>query len=175
MSFLQDIECKEMFLFGADYYAYSLPKSGADGTWYVWDKREDDDGKSYDKMITAPFEMCWGKKKRGKKFIRMRWAGFMSSDNAEGERPIGRVHPTQKPVALASWFIKQFSEKNWKILDLFLGAGFTLLSCEQTGRICYGMEIDPKYVDVIRKRYWKFVNNNDETGWEENTPMIRRK
>jgi hypothetical protein len=34
------------------------------------------------------------------------------------------------------------------------------------------MEIDPKYVDVIRKRYWKLVNNNDESGWEENTPVV---
>jgi hypothetical protein len=34
------------------------------------------------------------------------------------------------------------------------------------------MELDEKYLDVIRKRYWKFVNNNDETGWEDNTPLI---
>ena len=173
MQFLQEIECKEMFLWGADYYAYSLPNSGANGTWYVWDKREDEDGSSYDKMMTAPFELCWGKKKRGKKFIRMRWAGFMSSDNAQGERPIGRVHPTQKPVALASWFIEKFSEPDWLILDLFGGAGFTLLSAEQTGRTAYLMELDPKYVDVIRKRWAKFVYPDTwEERWEELTPNI---
>jgi len=173
MSFLQTIPCKEMFLWGADYYAYSLPNSGADGTWYVWDKREDEDGKSYDKMLTSPFELCWGKTKRGKKFIRMRWAGFMSSDSAKGERPIGRVHPTQKPVALASWFIERFSEKDWIIQDLFMGAGFTLLACEQTNRTCYGMELDQKYCDVIRKRYAKFINpDNWESNWIDMTKAI---
>ena len=54
-------------------------------------------------------------------------------------------------------------------MDLFLGSGSTLIACEQTNRICYGMEIDPKYCDVIRKRYAKFINSED---WESATPKI---
>jgi len=49
------------------------------------------------------------------------------------------------------------------VLDLFMGSGSTLIACEQTGRIAYGCEIDPKYVDVICKRYENYINNNKGT------------
>ena len=81
------------------------------------------------------------------------------------------AHPTTKPVGLVSRAVKNSSNQNDIVLDPFLGSGSTLIACEQTNRICYGMELDPKYVDVIRKRYWKFVNG-DEDGWEENTPEV---
>ena len=58
------------------------------------------------------------------------------------------------------------------VLDLFGGSGSTLIACEQTDRICYMAEIDEKYVDVIRRRYWKFVNDGNEEGWIENTPVM---
>lgn len=80
-------------------------------------------------------------------------------------------HPTQKPVALAYQAIQHTTTRENIVLDVFGGSGSTLIACEQTNRICYMMELDPKYVDVIRKRYWKFVNDGDETGWEENTPV----
>lgn len=48
----------------------------------------------------------------------------------------------------------------------------SIIACEQTGRVCYGLELDPKYVDVIRRRYWMQINNGDETGWEEGTPVL---
>jgi len=83
-----------------------------------------------------------------------------------------KEHPTMKPIELMAECVLNSSKKDDIVLDPYLGSGSTLIACEQTDRICYGMEIDPKYVDVIRKRYWKFVNNNDETGWEENTPLI---
>lgn len=82
-------------------------------------------------------------------------------------------HPTMKPIELCAKAIVNSSDKDSVVLDLFLGSGSTLVACEQTDRTCYGMELDPKYTDVIRKRYWKFVNNNNEEGWEENTPAIK--
>ncbi len=81
-------------------------------------------------------------------------------------------HPTQKPIELCAMPLQNSSRKGDIILDLFLGSGSTLIAAEQTDRICYGMELDPHYCDVIRKRYWKFINNNDEIGWIENTPVI---
>jgi site-specific DNA-methyltransferase (adenine-specific) len=80
-------------------------------------------------------------------------------------------HPTQKPVALSAKAIQNHNSKN--VLDLFLESGSTLIACEQTDRTCYGMELDPKYVDVIRKRYAKFTNNNElPDNWEELTAAI---
>ena len=76
-------------------------------------------------------------------------------------------HPTQKPVGLAGQAINTFSTGD--VLDLFGGSGSTLIACEQTDRINFSMELDPKYCDVIRKRYWKFVNKNED-GWQEGTP-----
>lgn len=81
------------------------------------------------------------------------------------------VHPTQKPVGLSAKAIKSSVNAGGIILDLFLGSGSTLIACEQTDRTCYGMELDPKYVDVIRKRYHKFVTGNEE-GWEDGTPAV---
>lgn len=83
-----------------------------------------------------------------------------------------KEHPTMKPIELMAECLLNSSRQEDIILDVFGGSGSTLIACEQTGRICYMMELDPKYCDVIRKRYWKFVNNNDETGWIENTPII---
>jgi DNA modification methylase len=79
-------------------------------------------------------------------------------------------HPTIKPIELISTEIKISSNKDGIVLDLFLGSGSTLIACEQTNRICYGCEIDPKYCDVIRKRYAKFIGKEEE--WQEATPRI---
>lgn len=80
-------------------------------------------------------------------------------------------HPTQKPVSLCARALK--NTKNAKtILDLFGGSGSTLIACEQLGRKCYMMELDPKYCDVIRKRYWKFKTGSEE-GWQDGTKAIQ--
>lgn len=69
------------------------------------------------------------------------------------------LHPTMKPVALCEKAIINSSEHNGIVLDLFLGSGSTLMACEKTNRICYGMELDPKYVDVIIKRWEDYTGN----------------
>jgi len=65
-------------------------------------------------------------------------------------------HPTMKPVSLCTEAIINSSKKGEIVLDLFLGSGSTLLACEKVDRTCYGMELDPKYIDVIIKRWEKF-------------------
>lgn len=80
-------------------------------------------------------------------------------------------HPTMKPVGLCAKGVLAMSEPNDIVFDPFLGSGSTMIACEQTGRKCYGCEIDPKYCDVIRKRYWKFVTGSEE-GWQDGTKAI---
>ncbi len=58
-----------------------------------------------------------------------------------------------KPVALMAYPIQKSSMSHCIVLDSFLGSGSTLMACEETGRICYGIELDEKFVDVIVKRY----------------------
>ena len=64
-----------------------------------------------------------------------------------------RIHNAQKPIEMISMPIICGSDKNNIILDLFLGSGSTLIACEKLDRICYGIELDPKYCDVIVKRW----------------------
>ena len=69
-------------------------------------------------------------------------------------------HPTQKPVALRQRSVKNSSKRGDVILDTFLGSGSLLLACESLGRRCYGIELDPRYVDVIVRRYLNFVGRD---------------
>lgn len=69
-------------------------------------------------------------------------------------------HPTMKPIELITKALINSSKEEDIVLDLFLGSGSTLIACEKTNRICYGMELDPKYCDVIIKRW------EDYTGQE---------
>jgi DNA modification methylase len=71
-------------------------------------------------------------------------------------KDINYVHPTQKPTALAERAISNHKLAN-NILDLFGGSGSTLIACEKTKRRCFIMELDPKYVDVIIKRWENFT------------------
>lgn len=65
-----------------------------------------------------------------------------------------------KPVALMSYPIQNSCMSNCIVLDPFLGSGSTLIACEETGRICYGMELDEKFADVIVKRYVEAVGSS---------------
>jgi DNA modification methylase len=81
-------------------------------------------------------------------------------------------HPTVKPIEVCQRGIKTNSREGELVLDLFGGSGSTLIACEQTNRVCYMSELDEHYVDVIRKRYWKFTHNNNEEGWQEGTKAV---
>lgn len=76
------------------------------------------------------------------------------------------------PVALPKYALDNISAKVKIVFEPFCGSGSTLIASEQSGVKCYGMELDPHYCDVIRKRYWKFTHDGDEEGWEEGTPAI---
>jgi len=70
-------------------------------------------------------------------------------------------HPTMKPVGLVAYPIKNSSMFNCIVLDPFGGSGSTLIACEQTNRICHTMELDPKYCDVIVRRFAEY-NGSDK-------------
>ena len=79
----------------------------------------------------------------------------------EYDRPThSKEHPTMKPVALMAYPIQNSTMTNCIVLDPFLGSGSTLVACEETGRICYGVELDAKFVDVIVRRYIEMVGDD---------------
>lgn len=140
--------CKEIFIWGADYFAELIPKR-TDGSWVVWDKRCDE---NMDKVSGNTFELCWSKQKHKRLVARILWSGHhgMQKDDTKT-----RIHPTQKPTELAKWFFEQWGEKNDLVADLFLGSGSTMVASHQLKRKCYGMELDPKYCQVIIDRMRK--------------------
>lgn len=80
----------------------------------------------------------------------------------EYDRPkSSKEHPTMKPVALMAYPIQNSCMSNCIVLDPFLGSGSTLIACEETNRICYGIELDEKFADVIVHRYVEKVGGGD--------------
>lgn len=157
------IDADEMFLWGADYFAESLPNKN-DGSWIVWDKRangNDDVAEDYssDRMFGSCFELCWSKKKHKRDIARIKWAGAFG---LEQEFDRKRWHPTQKPTKLAGWFLERYSKEGQVVVDLFGGSGSTLIACEQLGRRCFMAELDPKYCDVIIQRYINLKSSADD-------------
>lgn len=142
--------CKEMFLFGADYFAEYLQDKN-NGSWLVWDKRKP----SQADAIGSEFELIWSRSKHKRRMLRHDWFGFLSSENSADAR--NRIHPTQKPVTLLADIIEQWGKNSNVILDLYGGSGSTLIACEQLNRKCYMMELDAHYVDVIIGRWENFT------------------
>lgn len=147
---------KEIFLWGADYFAELLPNKN-DGSWIVWDKR--DDNEQFDKMYGSSFELCWSKNKHKRDIARIRWCGVFGTEKEFDKK---RHHPTQKPTALVQWFLDRYSKDNQLIVDLFGGSGSTLIACEQLNRKCYTMELDEHYCDVIIQRWENLTGKKAE-------------
>lgn len=72
-----------------------------------------------------------------------------------------KLHPTMKPVSLMAYPIKNSTMTNGIVLDPFLGSGSTLIACCETNRVCRGIELDPKFVDVIVNRYYQYSHDED--------------
>lgn len=131
---------------GANYYCHSLPQTN---NWFIWDKRVQE------KMVDtqSDCELAWVKSEYSSvRIFRHLWKGF----NKDSERNQPRVHPTQKPIALAEWAFDYFKNVS-SVLDLFGGSGSTLIACEKTNRSCFIMEFDCHYSDVIIKRWEEYT------------------
>ncbi len=89
-----------------------------------------------------------------------KWEGDRKQDTIwEIKRPAASIdHPTMKPIELCSKAIINSSKKNESVLDLFLGSGSTMVASHQLNRRCFGIEIDPKYCQVIIDRMLKLDN-----------------
>lgn len=152
--------CKEIFLWGADYYAEMLENKN-EGSWIVWDKRSNewdkDTTETFDKMFGSCFELCWSKAKHKRDIARVKWAGVYGTETEFDKK---RFHPTQKPIKLIKYFLSRYAKENEVIVDLYGGSGSTLIAAEELDMRARVMELDPKYCDVIRKRWTKWAQEN---------------
>jgi DNA modification methylase len=132
---------KEQYIWGGDYFVNSL--DWMSGTQIIWAKRHSEEE---NKVFGSAFESLWVSYKC-KKLI---W--FIRPINQSSER-LGK-HPTQKPIECMSRCI-EMSKLKGGVYDAFLGSGSTMVASHQLKRKCYGMELDPKYCQVIVDRMKK--------------------
>jgi 16S rRNA G966 N2-methylase RsmD len=125
---------------GANYYSSILPNGFG---WLVWDKERVGD-------TFSGAELAFVNKGVKVDVFRHMWHGIAKASES-GDK---RLHPTQKPVALVEWCFDNYQAGNL-ILDLFLGSGSTMVASHQLKRKCFGMELDPKYCQVIIDRMKK--------------------
>jgi DNA modification methylase len=131
---------------GANYYTLDAQLPNAK-CWITWDKQEKNNH-----IDQADCELAWTNINSPSRIFHHLWAGFRR-DSEKGEK---RVHPTQKPIQLISEIVLHFKKvKSELILDLFLGSGSTMVAAHQLNRKCFGMELDPKYCQVIIDRMHK--------------------
>jgi DNA modification methylase len=138
---------KNQIIFGANYFASKLPERSG---WIVWDKTEGVLRNNF-----ADCELAWTSFNKPARIYRHLWIGLLRKGERKDELR-RRVHPTQKPVGLFTQILEEYSEEGDIILDPYLGSGTTLIACEKTGRVCYGMEIEPEYCDLIIKRFAEY-------------------
>jgi site-specific DNA-methyltransferase (adenine-specific) len=109
--------------------------------------------------------------RRGQERIKMKWAQQGVWDDIKGTANMNE-HGAAFPVELPHRYIRLYSANTELILDIFLGSGTTLIAAHQLNRICYGMEIEPKYVDVTCQRFFNLtgidpVRESDGKKWRE--------
>ena len=157
-----------IYVFHSDSHGLAFRKAFEDAGFYlsgccIWKKQSLVLGRSPYQWQHEPVLFGW--KKKGK---HQWYTGRKESTIWEFDKPKKNAdHPTMKPVALVAYPIMNSSMTGCSVLDPFGGSGSTLIACEQTGRICYTVELDEKFCDVIVKRYI------DQVGSAENVTVLR--
>jgi len=128
---------KNQIIWGGNYMIeYLFPTSG----WIVWDKVQPE------KFTMAMCELAWTSFVTPAKIYKKRIVG---ADDC-------RIHPTQKPVALYEWLLKNYAKKGDKILDTHLGSASSIIACKKLGFEYLGFELDPDYFKSANERIAKF-------------------
>lgn len=163
-------EDASIYVFHADTEGLNFRKAFVDAGFYlsgvcIWAKQSLVLGRSPYQWKHEPILFGWKKNGKHKWFADRKQSTVWNFDRPKKSE----LHPTMKPIALVAYPILNSSITNGLVLDPFGGSGSTLITCEQTDRTCYTIEIDEKYADVIVKRYIEQIGN------DENVYLVRNK
>jgi len=131
---------KNQIVWGGNYFTSNLYESRC---WVVWDKCTQD-------SLFADVEMAWTSWQNSAKLFTYRWNGMLQQDMKNKEE---RVHPTQKPIALYRWILKNYAKGGDKILDTHMGSQSSRIAAYNMGFDYYGWEIDKDYFEAGNKRF----------------------
>ena len=112
------------------------------------------------KFNMEPIIYGWRKDGKHKWYGDQKQKAVFEFDGIKNSKEDGYGHPSSKPVPLIAYLVQQSTQVNGIVLDGFLGSASTLIACDQIGRICYGVELEPKFVDVAVRRYMSLHGEN---------------
>ena len=153
-----------IYVWHADTEGLNFRKAFKDAGFYlsgccIWKKNALVLGRSPYQWIHEPCLFGWKQTGRHQWYSDRKQVTVWEYDKPRSSKD----HPTMKPVALMSYPIRNSTMTNGVVLDPFLGSGSTLIACCETDRICRGIELDPKFVDVIVKRYLAWCQDHGIT------------
>ena len=153
-----------IYVFHADTEGLNFRKAFKDAGFYlsgccIWKKNSLVLGRSPYQWQHEPCLYGWKKKGKHQWFSDRKQTTIWEYDRPKSSKD----HPTMKPIQLMAYPIQNSSMRGTIVLDPFLGSGSTLIAADQTGRICYGIELDEKFVDVIVKRYIEVTGDTEVT------------
>lgn len=161
-----------IYVFHADTEGLNFRKAFKDAGFYlsgccIWKKNSLVLGRSPYQWQHEPCLYGWKKKGKHQWFSDRKQTTIWEYDRPKSSKD----HPTMKPIQLMAYPIQNSSMRGTIVLDPFLGSGSTLIAADQTGRICYGIELDEKFVDVIVKRYIE-VTGDTEVNVQRNHEVL---
>ena len=153
-----------IYVFHADTEGLNFRKAFKDAGFYlsgccIWKKNSLVLGRSPYQWQHEPCLFGWKQKGKHQWFSDRKQTTIWEYDRPKSSKD----HPTMKPIPLMAYPIQNSSMRGTIVLDPFLGSGSTLMAADQTGRVCYGIELDEKFVDVIVKRYIDSTGNDNVT------------
>ena len=161
-----------IYVFHADTEGLNFRKAFKEAGFYlsgccIWKKNSLVLGRSPYQWQHEPCLYGWKKKGKHQWFSDRKQTTIWEYDRPKSSRD----HPTMKPIQLMAYPIQNSSMRGTIVLDPFLGSGSTLIAADQTGRVCYGIELDEKFVDVIVKRYIE-VTGDTEVNVQRNHEVL---
>lgn len=131
------------------------------GAGLVWKKPRAPFMRTDWKFNMEPIIFGWRKDGKHIWYGDQKQTAVFEFDGIKDSEKDGFGHPSSKPIPLIAYLIKQCTQSNGLVLDGFLGSASTLIACEQLDRVCYGIELEPKFVDVAVERFRATNSNAD--------------
>lgn len=135
---------KNQIIWGGNYFDL-----GASKCYIVWNKKNGEN-------LYADCELAWASFDSAVRMFEYRWFGFLQEKSGDAKEE--RIHPTQKPVDLYKWILKNYAKEGDKILDTHLGSGSSRIAAYDMGFEFWGYEIDKYYFEAQEKRFKQHIS-----------------